>query len=75
VDVFCVYTDNETNCGPHPSSALQHYRKQVKYDAKLAVFGLAQTNFTVADPNDPRMMDFVGFDTAAPTLLADFARS
>lgn len=74
VDVFCVYTDNETNFGQHPSSALQFYRKQ-KPGAKLAVFGLAQTNFTVADPNDPGMMDFVGFDTAAPTLLADFARS
>lgn len=74
VDVFCIYTDNETNYGPHPSSALQSYRKR-NPNAKLAVFGLAQTGFTVADPNDPGMMDFVGFDTASPTLLADFARS
>jgi len=29
--------------------------------------------FTIADPNDPGMLDVVGFDTAAPQLIADFA--
>lgn len=75
VDVFCVYTDNETNCGSHPSTALKRYRDKTGINAKLATFGLAQTNFTVADPKDPGMMDFVGFDAAAPRLLADFATS
>lgn len=29
---------------------------------------------TIADPDDAGQMDVVGFDTAAPTLIADFAR-
>lgn len=74
VDVFCIYTDNETNCGRHPHQALKDFREKVNPQAKLAVFGLAQTDFTVADPDDAGQMDFVGFDAAAPTLLADFAR-
>ncbi len=28
--------------------------------------------FTIADPNDKGMMDVVGFDTAAPAVMADF---
>jgi len=74
VDVFCIYTDNETNCGPHPSYALGQYRQKMGRNAKLAVFGLANSHFTIADPDDIGMMDFVGFDAAAPALLADFAR-
>lgn len=30
--------------------------------------------FTIADPDDPGMLDVVGFDTAAPTVIADFSR-
>jgi 60 kDa SS-A/Ro ribonucleoprotein len=71
-DAFCVYTDNETNRGPHPYQVLQEYRDKTGIPAKFATFGLANSNFTVADPNDPGMLDFVGFDAAAPTLLADF---
>lgn len=71
-DAFCVYTDNETNRGPHPCDALNQYRDKVGINAKFATFGLANSHFTVADPRDPGMMDFVGFDASAPTLLADF---
>jgi 60 kDa SS-A/Ro ribonucleoprotein len=74
VDVFCVYTDSETNCGRHPHQALRDYRDTVNPNAKLAVFGLEQTNFSVAEQDDPGQMDFVGFDAASPVLLADFAR-
>ena len=31
--------------------------------------------FTIADPNDGGMLDVVGFDAAAPALIADFTRS
>lgn len=85
VDVFCIYTDNETwagggwgarsNSSGHVCQELDAYRQTTGRAAKLAVFGLAQTDFTVADPNDPGQMDFVGFDATAPTLLADFIRS
>jgi 60 kDa SS-A/Ro ribonucleoprotein len=71
-DAFCVYTDNETNRGPHPFEVLKTYRERTGINAKFATFGLANSHFTVADPTDPGMMDFVGFDAAAPTLLADF---
>lgn len=75
VDVFCLYTDNETNTGPHPVNALNAYRRKFNKAAKFAAFGFAQTSFSLADPADCGMMDFVGFDTAAPTLLSDFARN
>ena len=76
VDVFCVYTDNETWAGNiHPFQALEKYRQFIGHDAKLAVFGMAGNQFTIANPDDPHMIDFVGFDAAAPTVLADFAKN
>jgi 60 kDa SS-A/Ro ribonucleoprotein len=30
--------------------------------------------FSIADPNDAGMLDIVGFDTAAPQVLADFVK-
>jgi 60 kDa SS-A/Ro ribonucleoprotein len=43
--------------------------------AKLVVVGMTATSFTIADPSDAGMLDVVGFDTAAPQVMADFARS
>ena len=42
--------------------------------AKLVVVGAVSNGFSIADPNDPGMLDVVGFDTSAPALIADFAR-
>lgn len=69
---FVVFTDNETNVGPHPYQKLQEYRDRTGIPAKMAVLAFANTNFTVADPNDAGMMDFAGFDASVPTLLNDF---
>lgn len=76
VDVFQVYTDNETWHGnTHPFQALKAYRsKSGRKDAKLVVCGLTATEFTIADPSDPGMLDVVGMDSHAPSLMADFAR-
>lgn len=75
VEVFAVYTDNETWAGKvHPSQALVDYRKQTGIPAKLAVVGMAANNFTIADPKDPGMIDFVGFDTETPAAIAEFSR-
>lgn len=75
VDAFVVYTDNETWAGRmHPHQALQRYREKTGIDAKLIVVGMTATNFTIADPSDPGMLDVAGFDTAVPTLITDFAR-
>lgn len=73
VDCFLVITDNETWAGRiHPSQALVNYRKQTGIDAKLVVMGLTSTGFTIADPSDGGMLDIVGFDAAAPAIIADF---
>lgn len=76
IDVFVVLTDNETWAGNvHPCQALQRYRQKMNIPAKLIVVGMTATDFTIADPSDGGMLDVVGFDTAAPQLMADFARS
>jgi 60 kDa SS-A/Ro ribonucleoprotein len=76
VDVFCVYTDNETWAGNiHPHKALSDYRQKMGRDAKLCVVGMTATDFTIADPDDAGTMDVVGFDTAAPAVISDFVRS
>lgn len=75
VDVFEILTDNETWCGTvHPHQALQRYRREVNPDAKLVVVAMTPTQFSIADPADAGMLDVAGFDSAVPTLLADFAR-
>jgi len=35
---------------------------------------MTSNGFTIADPSDAGMLDVVGFDAAAPALIADFAR-
>lgn len=73
VDAFVVYTDSETWAGGiHPSQALQRYREQMGIDAKLIVVGMTATNFTIADPNDPGMLDVVGFDASVPEVMGQF---
>lgn len=75
VDIAHVYTDSETWCGAiHPHQALANYRQRRGIQTKLAVVGMTATGFTIADPADPGQLDVVGFDTATPNLLADFAR-
>lgn len=74
IDTFVVITDNETWAGKiHPHQALKSYRQKMGIDAKLAVLGVSATDFTIADPSDSGMMDFCGFDSAAPKVLADFS--
>ena len=74
VDVFCIYTDSETWAGDiHPSQALQEYRGKVNPTARLAVIGMVSNGFSIADPDDAGMLDVVGFDTATPAVLREFA--
>ena len=75
VDTFVVYTDSETWFGKvHPAQALRNYRETTGIPARLIVVGMVANQFTIADPNDAGMLDVVGFDAAAPGLIADFAR-
>jgi 60 kDa SS-A/Ro ribonucleoprotein len=41
--------------------------------AKLIVVGMTSNGFSIADPEDAGMLDVVGFDTAVPQVMADFA--
>ena len=73
VDTFIVLTDNETWAGgSHPAVALQKYRKTMNIPAKLIVVGMTATHSSIADPNDPGMLDIVGFDAATPRLVQEF---
>jgi 60 kDa SS-A/Ro ribonucleoprotein len=75
-DVFVVFTDNETNCSKvRPADALRDYRKKTGINAKLVVVGLSANKITVADPNDPGMMDVAGFDPDVPSIIRDFSLS
>ena len=74
VDVFVVLTDSETWSGSmHPPQALRQYRERTGRNAKMAVVGMLSNGFTIADPNDAGMLDVVGFDTATPQMLSNFA--
>jgi 60 kDa SS-A/Ro ribonucleoprotein len=75
IDTFVIYTDNETWAGTiHPDEALRRYRERMGLPSKLVVVGMTSTGFTIADPNDPGMLDVVGFDAAAPAVIADFSQ-
>lgn len=74
-DAFCVYTDSETWHGAiHPHEALCRYRQATGIGAKLIVVGMTSGGFTIANPEDPGMLDVVGFDAAAPAVMSDFIR-
>ena len=75
VDTFVILTDSETWAGDiHPAQALRDYRPASGIDARLVVVGMVSNRFSIADPGDPGMLDVVGFDTATPQLISDFAR-
>ena len=75
IDTFVILTDSETWAGDvHPAQALQDYRRASGIDARLVVVGMVSNGFSIADPNDPGQLDVVGFDTATPQLISDFAR-
>lgn len=75
VDTFVIYTDSETWAGlVHPPVALAQYRQATGIPAKLVVVGMVSNGFTIADPNDAGMLDVVGFDTATPQVIAEFAK-
>lgn len=75
VDTFVVFTDNETWHGAvHPHQALDAYRRQTGIDARLIVVAMTATPFSIADPDDPGMLDVSGFDASVPNLISAFSR-
>ena len=73
VDVFAVLTDNETFSGKvHSTVALRRYREQLGTDARLVVMAFASIEFSIADPDDPRMLDVAGLDASVPQIIRSF---
>jgi 60 kDa SS-A/Ro ribonucleoprotein len=72
-DAFIVYTDNETWAGStHAHEALRQYRAAVNPNAKAALVAFTATNLSVFPEDDAGTLQCVGFDSAGPTVLADF---
>lgn len=75
VDVFALYTDNESWAGSvHAFQALGSYRKSHVKDARFMSVSMTANQSTLSDPSDPLSMDICGFDTATPAVMADFVR-
>lgn len=72
VDGFVIYTDNETHSGSmHPIDALDDYREATGINAKVAIVGMTATQSTILNTgDDPGLIDLVGWDSAAPEVLA-----
>lgn len=73
-EAFVIYTDSETTPGATPvPEAIRRYREEMGLPGtRVVVVGLAANRFTVADPEDPLMLDMAGFDSASPQILAAF---
>ena len=76
-DVFIVYTDSETHpFRVTPAQALKDYRRKLGIpNAKLIVCAFASNGFTIADPNDPGMLDMAGFDSNGPAVMGTFVQA
>lgn len=75
VDIFVTYTDSETGNKVALWSALERYRKaRGNRNARNAVVAFVPNAYSVANPDDPRQLDFIGADASLPTLLAAFAQ-
>lgn len=75
VDLFVLYTDEQTWAGPeHVMSALQAYRQMVGINAKLAVACMQASRTTVLDASDAGVLTLAGFDPTTPQAIGAFAR-
>lgn len=70
IDKFVVITDSETNGGTHASQELVKYRKAMNKNAGMIVCATSATKFSIADPNDPKQLDIVGFSPDVPRIIA-----
>jgi len=75
VDAIVIYTDNETWSGDiHPWQALEQYEQHIGHSVKLVVVGMTATEFSIAKPDAPNMLDVVGFDTNTPAVISNFIK-
>lgn len=76
VDAFVIYTDGETWAGNiHAAQALDRYRQKTGIASKMIVVGMVSNDVTVADSADGGSLNVVGFDSATPQIIAEFAKA
>lgn len=74
-DAFAIYTAGQTWAGPqHPIQAMAAYRGARVPGARMASVALVAYGTSVVDGPDAGMLDVVGFDAAAPVVIADVLR-
>ena len=61
-----------TRDGAARVGAPQRHRDETGIAAKPVVVGMVANQFSIADPNDAGALDVVGFNAAAPAVIADF---
>lgn len=75
IDVFVVFTDSRpTFLTTNARDALRTYNKEMDRCAKFIVCGMNSSGHTVAHPDDPNMLDIVGFDLHVPQLICQFVQ-
>ncbi|XP_022533477.2 60 kDa SS-A/Ro ribonucleoprotein [Astyanax mexicanus] len=72
VDVFIIFTNNETYATINPTEALRTYREKTGVFSKLIVCGMTSNGLSVADPDDRGMLDICGFDSRAVDVIHNF---
>lgn len=71
-DAVQLLTDSETWAGAvHPQQALQIYRESYG-PCKLAVTSMTANASTVGDPDDPGVLQVVGFDASVPQVVSNW---
>lgn len=74
-DAFIIFTDNEVNIYDiHPQKLIEEYRAKVGKNTRFIVVGMFANKISIADPNDPYMLDIGGFDAALPKLISEFIK-
>jgi 60 kDa SS-A/Ro ribonucleoprotein len=74
-DAIIVYTDNETWAGhTHPFKAWQEYQR--RFPAAKAIMASTVSNPYMTNlPDDPSVLNIVGFDAAIPEVVENFINS
>lgn len=73
VDVFIVFTNNQTLGRENPADTLKTYRQKSGLFSKLIVCGMIANSLSIADPEDRGMLEICGFDSQAVDVIRNFA--
>ncbi|XP_051984418.1 RNA-binding protein RO60-like isoform X2 [Xyrauchen texanus] len=72
VDVFIIFTNNQTFGRENTAETLQTYRQKSGTFSKLIVCWMIGSSLAIADPEDCGMLDICGFDSRAVDVIRNF---